>query len=101
LPEIRSWQDYPEFLERVEESLGVHAEEILALSDEELGSALYWFNPKIASVYTARGLKQAIPATSKTGLDGARVEWIEQTERYVWRDVVTGRFVARPSSLLD
>ena len=101
MPEIRSWEDYPEFLERVEESLGVHAEELANLTDEELGSALYDFNPKIASIKAAQGLKQAIRATSETGIEGARVEWIDLIERYIWRDVRTGRFVSAPSGFLD
>jgi hypothetical protein len=101
LPEIRSWEDYPEFLERVEESLGVHAEELASLTDEELGSALYDFNPNVASVRAAHELKQAMRATSETGIGGARVEWIDVIERYIWRDVKTGRFVSAPSALLD
>jgi hypothetical protein len=101
LPEIRSWQDYPEFLERVEEEFGVTSEELGELSSEELASALYDFNPKIASIKTAQWLKRSIRATSETGFEGARVEWVEMTERYIWRDVKTGRFVKAPSGFLE
>ena len=97
MPDIRSWEDYPEFLERVEESLGVHAEELANLTDEEIASALYWFNPKIASLAAAAGLRTAIEATSETGIEGSRIEWIDKIERYVWRDVETGRFTSAPS----
>ena len=97
MPDIRSWQDYPEFLERVEEEFGVSWEELSNLTDEELASVLYWFNPKIASLAAAAGLRTAIEATSETGIEGARIEWIDKLERYVWRDVETGRFTSAPS----
>ena len=101
MPEIRSWQDYPEFLERVEEEFGVTSEDLQQLTLDELASALYDFNPKIASIKTAQWLKQSIRATSETGVEGARIEWIDMTERYIWRDVRTGRFVSAPSGFLD
>jgi hypothetical protein len=101
LPEIRSWQDYPEFLERVEEELEVTSEDLATLTLDELASALYDFNPKIASIKTAQWLKKSIRATSEEGMEGARIEWIDMTERYIWRDVRTGRFVSAPSGLFD
>ena len=97
MPEIRSWQDYPEFLERVEEEFGVTSEELQQLTLSELASALYGFNPKIASLAAAAGLRTAIEATRETGIEGSRIEWIDKIERYVWRDVETGRFTSAPS----
>jgi hypothetical protein len=93
--EIKSWQDYPEFLRRVEEELDVTAEDLAQLTLDEIASALYWFNSKSATREAARGLRQAITAVTE-GVEGARLEHIETTDRWVWRDIATGRFTRMP-----
>jgi hypothetical protein len=98
MPEIKSWQDYPEFLQRVEEEFDVVAEDLADLTLSELASAVYWLtgNPKAANIAAARGLRQAITAVTE-GVEGARLEHIETTDRWIWRDIATGRFTRMPT----
>ena len=101
MPDIRTWQDYPEFLARVEKEFGVTSEDLEQLTLDELASALYDFNPKIASIKSAQWLKKEIRAQAEIGVAGSFVDWNETIERFIWRDVETGRFVKAPSGFSD
>jgi len=94
---IKSWQDYPEFLERFEEEMDVSAEDIEGLTIDELASALADFNIKSATRDAARQLKWTLDAMSEEGFEGARLEYMDKQDRYIWRDIETGRFTSMPS----
>jgi len=94
---IKSWQDYPEFLERFEEEMGVSAEDLEGLTLDELASALADFNIASATRDTARSLRWTLDAMSEEGIEGARLEYLDKQDRYIWRDIETGRFTKMPS----
>ena len=96
--DIKSWEDYPEFLERVEEEMDLQAEEIATMTISDLMDTLTQFNPDMDRVrLAARSLRYTATAMTAEGVEGTRLSWSDAMERWYWRDVETGRFTRAPS----
>ena len=98
MADIRSWEHYPEFLERFEQEMNLSAEDIADMTISDLMDTLTQFNPDMDRVrLAARSLRYTATAMTAEGVEGAQLKWSDAMERWYWHDVETGRFTRAPS----